>query len=545
MVAKMIYDVLASFTCPRTITFKDWRLGFTHKALMVAIVSYVCWNLFSSQLFLVDSVPLGLVSIWPTSEYNGSLGVANYREARETFYEEYTSARKRDKTYRYCDNKKYTYYYDANYDYRDISCALWQEEQVPAKGESQMFFTTFVQENSVSYVTVDPDFDGKCDRDMFVKAGIDEELCPKHGEVSHSLGRCYCRNTRNMFVAAAENMTLNMEHKYMAMYGEGFLPRTIIRVEGSLENLHEFQPGETLAVPVHKILEFLGANLDEVYDPKVNPDDATLRLKGMQVTAKLQYYNYHQAPGFEKQKDGKPGETICILEFSQQDMWASMGNNPEYSVTTAHKGGFVDRYRYGIKVVIQASGIISTVDLMFMVNTVIQGLVLLNIAVVATQMIAFYALGDRSKMYKEQGNETASFEREAARFAVQSIVAGHVFHLLDEDKSGALDQQEVFEAIKRHIEGSGLTEEEMDTLASFVIHQAELDSEQWGENGQAGVIELAEWDNLFTSGHADFHSLSRMIKHLDKQEASFLLDRAKSFRQSLGRGYGSIGSKNV
>ena len=181
MVAKMIYDVLASFTCPRTITFKDWRLGFTHKALMVAIVSYVCWNLFSSQLFLVDSVPLGLVSIWPTSEYKGSLGVANYREAREAFYEEYTSAQKKDKTYRYCDNKKYSYYYDANYDYRDISCALWQEEQVPAKGESQIFFTTFVQENSVSYVTVDPDFDGKCDRGMFVKAGINEDLCPKDG----------------------------------------------------------------------------------------------------------------------------------------------------------------------------------------------------------------------------------------------------------------------------------------------------------------------------------------------------------------------------
>ena len=88
----MIYDVLASFTCPRTITFKDWRLGFTHKALMVAIISYVCWNLFSSQLFLVDSVPLGLVSIWPTSAYNGSLGVANYREARDQFYEEYATA---------------------------------------------------------------------------------------------------------------------------------------------------------------------------------------------------------------------------------------------------------------------------------------------------------------------------------------------------------------------------------------------------------------------------------------------------------------------
>ena len=349
---------------------------------------------------------------------------------------------------------------------------------------------------------------------------------------------------RAMFVAAAENMTLNMEHKYMALYGEGFLPRTFVRVEGSVDNLHEFVPGETLSIPVHKVLEFLGADLDDVYDPLGNPNDAKLRLKGMQITAKLQYYNYHQAPGFERDKDGKPGETVCVLEFSNQDMWASMGNNPEYSVTTAHKGGFVDRYRYGLKIVIQASGIISTVDLMFMVNTVIQGLVLLNIAVVATQMIAFYALGDRSKMYKEQGNETASFEREAARFAVQSIVAGYVFHLLDEDKSGALDQQEVFDAIKRHVQGSGLSSEEMDTLASFVIHQAELDSEQWGENGQVGVIELAEWDNLFTSGHADFHSLGRMIKHLDKSEASFLLDRAKSFRQSLGQDYGSI-EKNV
>ena len=149
----------------------------------------------------------------------------------------------------------------------------------------------------------------------------------------------------NMFVAAAENMTLNMEHKYMALYGEGSAG-TIIH-GGQFENFTSFNQ-ETLAVPVHKILEFLGANLDEVYDPEVNPEDATLRLKGMQITAKLQYYNYHQAPGFEKQKDGKPGETICILEFSQQDMWASMGNNPEYSLTTAQKGGFVDRYRYGI-----------------------------------------------------------------------------------------------------------------------------------------------------------------------------------------------------
>ena len=47
----------------------------------------------------------------------------------------------------------------------------------------------------------------------------------------------------------------------------------------------------------------------------------------------------------------------------------------------------------------------------------------------------FYLLGDRSKMYKEFGNETAIFEREAT-LRDQSMVAGHVFRLVDADKSG-------------------------------------------------------------------------------------------------------------
>ena len=74
----MAYDVMASFTCPRTITFQDYRLGFTHKAIVVAILAYVCFNLFSGQLYLVDSVPLGLVSVWSTSDYNGTSGVSSF-----------------------------------------------------------------------------------------------------------------------------------------------------------------------------------------------------------------------------------------------------------------------------------------------------------------------------------------------------------------------------------------------------------------------------------------------------------------------------------
>ena len=155
-------------------------------------------------------------------------------------------------------------------------------------------------------------------------------------------------------------------------------------------------------------------------------------------------------------------------------------------------------------------------------------------------------------MYKEFGNETAIFEREAARFAIQSIVAGHVFRLVDQDKSGGLDHQEIFDAIQESVVGSNLSETEMNTLAGFVIHQADLDSEKHksyngnenekNNSDEEGVIGLAEWDNLFASGFMDFHSLSRVVKNLSKEESSFLLERAKTFKAGLGGGgnYGSV-----
>ena len=65
----------------------------------------------------------------------------------------------------------------------------------------------------------------------------------------------------------------------------------------------------------------------------------------------------------------------------------------------------------------------------------------------------------------------------------------------------------MYDAIKERVKGSGLTDDELNTLAGFVIHQADLESEKHGEedaNKELGVIGLAEWDNLFASGFMDF-----------------------------------------
>ena len=62
-----------------------------------------------------------------------------------------------------------------------------------------------------------------------------------------------------------------------------------------------------------------------------------------------------------------------------------------------------------------------------------------------------------------------------------------------------------------------------------------------GSGGAKGEIDLSEWDNLFASGFMDFHSLSRTVKALGKEQSAFLLERAKSFKSGLkAGGYGAV-----
>ena len=202
MAAKIAYDVMASFTCPRTITFQDYRLGFTHKAIVVAILGYVCFNLFSGQLYLVDSVPLGLVSVWSTSDYNGTSGVSSFSRARDAFYDAYSA---KDGSFRYCDNEDYDYVYDSTYTYEKIGCAFQEDAELAMKGESQIFFSTMVQTNTVAFVSAR----GKnetCGRSVFEDAGVPDEECPSaeteddyaNVTFTEELGRCYCRATKTV-----------------------------------------------------------------------------------------------------------------------------------------------------------------------------------------------------------------------------------------------------------------------------------------------------------------------------------------------------------
>ena len=69
------------------------------------------------------------------------MGYVSFDEARDSFYENSGGSGQ----YRYCNNEKYSYTYDANFNYTDIGCAYSQAEETAVKGESQMFYSTMLQ----------------------------------------------------------------------------------------------------------------------------------------------------------------------------------------------------------------------------------------------------------------------------------------------------------------------------------------------------------------------------------------------------------------
>jgi len=134
---------------------------------------------------------------------------ASFYTARDAFHTEREAAG--GKEYRYCNNTEYEYVYDAIFNYTDIGCKFVQEEEIAIKGESMIFFSTAVQDTSVAFVEKPSGGGGECARELFTKLQLD---CPAGADVTEAIGRCYCRHASTTFVAAAENMTLNFEHKY-------------------------------------------------------------------------------------------------------------------------------------------------------------------------------------------------------------------------------------------------------------------------------------------------------------------------------------------
>ena len=156
-----------------------------------------------------------------------------------------------------------------------------------------------------------------------------------------------------------------------------------------------------------------------------------------------------------------------------------------------------------------------------LVRVLTNGAVLYQIARVLSTFVARTLLGPRSELYREFMLEKVNFRREFARFAVQSIVAGHVYHQLDLSRNGKLVDSEVLGAIRTllgdHVSTSN---HELMALCLFIMTTADTDTLTPGEKLEMRLtqrrvekneLDVVEFLEIFTEDKTKLAVLKKFL----------------------------------
>jgi hypothetical protein len=98
-------------------------------------------------------------------------------------------------------------------------------------------------------------------------------------------------------------------------------------------------------------------------------------------------------------------------------------------------------------------GEIAFFSLDVLLKVVTNSIVLLGLCGTVCVMICRYGMGSKSRFYSNIIIEKVSVSRTYAQFAVRMIVASIFFDLIDDNASGEISKSEIFEKLRRLLQG--------------------------------------------------------------------------------------------
>ena len=139
--------------------------------------------------------------------------------------------------------------------------------------------------------------------------------------------------------------------------------------------------------------------------------------------------------------------------YDRSPAWAAAGAGGANASALADAVEWRDDYRYGVQLsIIEGAGVISVFDTAALVQAIINGLVLLGVAMTVTLAVAKneLLLGPRGKMYAMSMNTYLRPGREVVKYLANGLIANTSFKSIngdllaaDADKKGLLEQADV------------------------------------------------------------------------------------------------------
>ena len=563
----------------------DWRLALSNLALQVLITFYVLYALINGKTYLETEVPVGRVTNWGNGNANVyalQTSSAAATTLRETTYD--------GKTYPVlpCAGTNtlddYKFEYDEAFNYTNIKCAyLTSDELITKEISGGIFITTHITE-TVTYR--EPKTGTSCDG---LQATHDFGTGGRTKNVANAAGTgglCYYNETTEWLTVGSDLSSIGIAHEYETLSEKNSMtgknPKTYVRRAGSSHNYFTFADGQDIKLKLKEILDIAQVDLDKRYEdqtalPSSNvaalygsgTDSARTpmtRLAGLRINAKFQYYNYNL---HGKGDLGASKTPYAILEIEPSITWTSKGQSISYRTDRRNlddpidatsgkpEGYFHNLYAYGVFIDVTSTGIIGGLNYVYIINVIVSGLVLLNVAGTITDLIAQYGLGTRSLIYRSHMIEETNFERECAKYAVQGMLAVKSFK--DADKSGnndGLDIDELNDLLvqafhsqdgmsmseKGQIENlteRRLTLDECQQMAKYIMLTGDSDAQELYLQGKPRMsyeelkgqrIDLNEWIELMTEGPMDINTLRKVIK-MDKEEQAYQKRLMEAFRE--------------
>ena len=554
-----------AYTTPKYAKIIDYRLALTNLALQVLITFYVLYALIRGKTYLQTEVPIGRVTNWGSGTANFAAVQTAARTATtlttQTFDgEEFTILPCSSSAAATALDDYNFKYSDSIWVYDNAKCAyLTADELITKETRGGMFISTHATQTITYRAPSSP-----CLLTHTFAGGTAVDLGPTPNDV------CYYNTTTNWLFIGAEHTSIGIAHEFETA-SDIFAaqnPKTYVRRMGSNENLITFESGSSISLTLKQILDVAQVDLDKRYDDqpggfavsengRAGSVDANrgpmMRLAGLRLNAKLMYYNYNLDGASQSTGDSDP---YCILEIEPSITWTSLGQSITYRsdkddlddplrrADGQPEGYMMNMYRYGVHIDISTSGIVGSFNYVYFINVVISGLVLLRVAGTICDLIAKYGLGTRSSIYSRHMVEETNFEREAARYAVQGMMAVDSYHQADSSGHGGLDIDELKELIMKAFNRSNdvgltnvekgsirkdlnrLSESECKWLASAVMSSGDSEAMKRYSQGLPKMtyaelskqnIGLDEWIELITESSMTVPLLKKIIE-MDEEE---------------------------
>lgn len=548
-------EPMVAFTTAKTVRFLDFELASSFYIGVLLCIIFAAYDIIDKQAYLETAFPTNIVqlSLSETSPKTDKWAAVSFtQEQAKVFAEEKRIA---GEVKNYCNNPKYDFTRtDVEKTYTDIACEYMDSSLMSKVGDGSMFIATLNREKQVKAVKMDPSKDETCDMAFFNKMssdvaenlGVNVPMCTERDTVKLQGGVCKCEGQEtSSFTVGPANLTLTIEHAYQSEFYSRYQPKTFVRKYDAEKGQNEavFEANEPIILPIGKILEIAGVNLDArnknvtighcANSQKCTDEDYPFyRLTGVTISMSMEYVNFKNNP------DSRAARTPVAFLKIKADVggWAyrtftdilgrpSQAKNKDYLIFEQN----------GINLQFTYSGMVSRFNFFSLVASIATALVLIRNVELVIKIIGISLPTAKARTYNQVCMHRYSFHRAYARFAANAIQAHHAFKMMDTDNSGMIDRHDLYEALKRifidvsHTTGEQEEENKLNlvdikVLTEFITQEADssLKGMEHLKRGD-GKVSLGEWVDIVTDDSSNFTTLVGLVSSMKEDKKENLL----------------------